>query len=222
MGGELTNRILCNVDTADHIRPTIFTTLKMDATRHSDFKVIIIGAGLSGSLLANGLQNSGIDYTVYERDRADTSRTGFQIRMGGPALEGMRTCLTKPDLDRIVSKFGRAGGRKAVVPNLLDRNFRPVIDLSPFKNYTKSAGISRVVLRDEMLRPIRDTGRLVHDRKLERLEIIQKGEIERVKVIFEGGQTDEADVVIGADGNHSKVNIPESQARTFVSTVQTW
>ena len=115
-------------------------------------KIIIIGAGLSGTLLANGLLNSNIDFTLYERDRAHTKREGYQIRLGGPSLEGMRACLKKPDLERIVSKFGRAAGRKAVAPNVFDREFRSLIDLSAFKAYSKSAAISRVVLRDEMMK----------------------------------------------------------------------
>ena len=170
------------------------------------FKVIIIGAGLSGALIANGLLNSNIQFTLYERDRADTKREGYQIRLGGPALEGMRACLKPSDLERIVSKFGRAAGRKAVAPNLFDRDFRPLIDLSMFKAYSKSAAISRVVLRDEMMKQVPED-RVVYERKFERIEIVQRDGRERAKVYFEGGHEDEADVVIGADGNHSKVSL---------------
>lgn len=66
----------------------------------------------------------------------------------------MRACLKKSDLERIVSRFGRAAGRKAVAPNLFDRDFRPPIDLSLFKAYNKSAAISHVLLRDEMMKQI--------------------------------------------------------------------
>lgn len=52
------------------------------------FKVIIVGGGLGGSLLASGLMNNNVDFTLYERDAADSNREGYQIRMGDAALEG--------------------------------------------------------------------------------------------------------------------------------------
>lgn len=38
------------------------------------FKVIVIGGGLSGALLTNGLLNNNVNTTLYERDAADSKR----------------------------------------------------------------------------------------------------------------------------------------------------
>lgn len=47
-----------------------------------NFKVIVIGGGLAGSLLTNGLLNNGVEAKLYERDAANSKRDGYQIRLG--------------------------------------------------------------------------------------------------------------------------------------------
>ena len=43
-------------------------------------RVLIIGAGLGGLALAEGLMNAGFDVTVFERDESLTSRPqGYRI-----------------------------------------------------------------------------------------------------------------------------------------------
>ncbi|KAK7966934.1 uncharacterized protein PG986_001211 [Apiospora aurea] len=68
----------------------------------SPLKVIIVGGGLSGACLANGILNradddgaSPIDVTIYERGTEASSRGGYQIRLGAHALVGLRACLTE-------------------------------------------------------------------------------------------------------------------------------
>lgn len=55
--------------------PLLFTK---DMEENDAFKVIIIGGGLAGSLLANGLSEHAIDFVVYERDAEDSAtRDGY-------------------------------------------------------------------------------------------------------------------------------------------------
>lgn len=112
------------------------------------FKVIIIGGGLAGSLLANGLQLNDIDFMVYERDVKESGRAGYQIRLGASALVGFRACLEKERMDLLMKKFGRSGGVISSAPILYSTKFESLLDLTKFPAYSKSAPINRVILRD--------------------------------------------------------------------------
>lgn len=87
------------------------------------FKVIIVGGGLAGCLLASGLLRERIDVTVYEALPENSKRDGYQIRLGEYALVGLRTCLDADRLRSIMSKFGRSGASLAHAPLVLDKNF---------------------------------------------------------------------------------------------------
>jgi 2-polyprenyl-6-methoxyphenol hydroxylase-like FAD-dependent oxidoreductase len=165
-------------------------------------KVIIIGAGLAGSLLANGLLRNKIDITVYERDDESANRKGYQIRLGAHALAGFKACLSPEQLEYVLSKFGRSGGVVASAPALFDKDLNLQLDLSKFPAYTKSAPINRALLRDLLQAPLRDKGILRYGKDFVRYELLDDGGI---RAYFKDGYIDDADILIGADGNVSKV-----------------
>lgn len=172
-----------------------------------NFKVIIIGAGLSGCLLANGLLRKGIEVVVYERLSRHSKREGYQIRLGAPALKGMRACLSPEQISAVTAKFGRAGGSLNRAPVWYDHQFRILLDPSRFEAYHKSAPISRVVLRDALAEPLFEAGKLKYGFEFCRYEIVRHGpEYEGVRVVFGNGFVDEGDLLIGADGSHSRVS----------------
>lgn len=172
------------------------------------FKVVVVGGGLSGALLANGLLNNGVDVTVYERDAADSKREGYQIRLGDAAMQGFKACLTKDCLSTILRKFGQSTLAASTAPTIMTTKFKPILDLTQSVSYSKSSAINRVALRNILLEPIKAAGRVRFDKSLVRYEIVHKGtDSEAVMVYFSDGSTHKCHVLIGADGSGSKVMI---------------
>ncbi|KAL6414165.1 FAD binding domain-containing protein [Ilyonectria robusta] len=171
------------------------------------FKVIIIGGGLAGNLLALGLTRNNIDVQVYERSERHSTREGLQIRLTAPALEGMRTCLSKEQLMTIVKKFGPASEAKAEAPRVFHKDGKLLIDLRQFPAYDKNAPINRGLLRDLMADPLYDAGKLKYEAGFDRYEVLNAAtDNEMIRVWLADGTHDDCDLLIGADGSYSKVN----------------
>ncbi|KAF2823874.1 FAD/NAD(P)-binding domain-containing protein [Ophiobolus disseminans] len=154
----------------------------------SSFKVLIIGGGLSGALLANGLLNNNIDFTIFERDHAHSKREGYQIRLGAGANAGFRVCLTDAQIQTITNKLGKSTVTASTAPALYTSQFRELIDFS--------AVPSDVVL----------AGHIEYGKAFIRYSGVERGGEEKVRVEFEDGSCEYGDVVVGADGANSRVN----------------
>lgn len=181
------------------------------------FKVIIIGSGLAGNLLANGLINNNVDVEVYERLPRDAKREGYQIRLGENALKGFRACLTPERKQAIISKFGRSNGKFAAAPIMYNGNFEPTLDLNRFPNYEKSAAISRKILRELLAEPVDEAGRLFYGKGLKDYTVINPGaDDEKIRVRFDDDSTADCDILVAADGAHSKVShSPEDSSKNL-------
>ncbi|KAL3473185.1 FAD/NAD(P)-binding domain-containing protein [Aspergillus californicus] len=171
------------------------------------FRVIIIGGGLSGSLLGNGLHNNGVEVTVYERDPQDQKREGYQIRLGDSAMTGFRACLKEDHLHRIIGKFGQSSSSTSTAPSVYNSHFQQILHLTTLPSYSKSWAINRVVLRNLIAEPLEKLGLVRFGKKFTHYEI-SNGESgsEQVRVHFSDGSVDECDILVGADGGGSTIN----------------
>ena len=175
----------------------------------SNFKVIIIGGGLAGCLLGNGLLQHGVDFTIYESDAVDAKREGYQIRLGGPALEGFKACMTDEQLNKLYPLFGRSGGILSSAPITYDIHMNPLLDLTKFPAYTKSAPINRIVLLNFLSQWVSDSGNLNYGKRYVKYEVLPgtgtRGK--KIRALFDDGTMDECDLLISAEGSRSKVRL---------------
>lgn len=77
--------------------------------------VVIIGGGIGGLCLAQGLKKSGISVAVYERDQsADFRGQGYRLNINPDGSHALRECLPENLLDLVVATSGKpAMGRIA-------------------------------------------------------------------------------------------------------------
>lgn len=171
--------------------------------------IVIIGAGLGGLCLAQGLQRRGISFDVYERDAAPDSRPqGFRIKIDQTGQQAIAACLPPalnallrdtcavpvngvnligPDLepvgDRWVASWQRAGGDDAPVGRVEDLN------------------ADRLAMRKVLLRGIE--AHVHFGRGFVGYERSERGGMWRAK--FDDGGAAEADVLVAADGVNSSL-----------------
>ncbi|KAI9833175.1 MAG: hypothetical protein M1819_003798 [Sarea resinae] len=172
------------------------------------FKVLIIGGGLAGSLLANGLVRNGVDVEVYDRDVVRSKREGYQIRLGAQALQGMHTCLDEETCREIIGKFGKSGSQVYTTPILYSTDLQPLRGFTRSPPYSRSAPISRVVLRDALAEPLIQKHIIRYEKKYVRCQIIPGDGpgLEKVRAHFEDGTFSDADIMVAADGSGSRIN----------------
>ncbi|CAD6574372.1 MAG: hypothetical protein TREMPRED_001100 [Tremellales sp. Tagirdzhanova-0007] len=107
------------------------------STSSPDLPVLIIGAGISGLLLAQGLKKHSIPFHIYEKDEAlDARPQGYRIRLNLVGLHALRDALPKDVNDevwRTAAKFVPGLGRvdAATGRDLGGPGLPPPPDLAP-------------------------------------------------------------------------------------------
>ena len=175
-------------------------------------KVIIVGGGLAGACMGNGLVNKGNDLfnvTVFERDAESSNRDGYQIRLGAHALVGFRACLTEKQYNELLLCFGRSGGVVSSAPAIYTTDMKLLLDLSKFPAYQKSAPIGRARLREFLQAPLREKSIMRYGKKFVRFEVIDADGTpgqSTIRAHFEDGSSEDCDILLSAEGSGSRVN----------------
>lgn len=170
------------------------------------FNVIIVGCGLSGPLLPSGLLEAGVKVDVYGKLPADLKRYGYQIRVAQPCMDAFRLNLTPEQNEKIQASVGHFDANEKTTPIWYDHKLKPLLDMGRIsEQYHNSVPMDRVVLRDLISeRPI-ESGIVHLDKRFSHYEIISDQGRKRVHVSFDDGTSSDCDLLIGADGSHSKV-----------------
>ncbi|MEV6566421.1 FAD-dependent oxidoreductase [Streptomyces kronopolitis] len=155
-------------------------------------RVSVVGAGLGGLCLAQGLRGAGIEVDVYERDPAITARfQGYRLVLDPVGFAALRGCLPQrlhPLLDAVVSD--------ARVERLaLDAQLNKIGEIGPAR--------SGIVVDRQVLRHLLLTGLTVHTGAA--LTGYDVGDGGRVEARFAQREAATADLLVGADGVGSAV-----------------
>jgi 2-polyprenyl-6-methoxyphenol hydroxylase-like FAD-dependent oxidoreductase len=166
--------------------------------------VLIIGGGLGGLCLAQGLHRAGISVAVYERDRTRTDRLqGYRVHINPAGSRALHDCLP-PDLyDTFVATCGEAADGFTFYTEQL-RELLSIGDVNghaaPPDPVDSHKSVSRITLRQILLTGLDE---LVHfDKEFTRYERQPDGTI---LAHFADGTSASGDLLVAADGANSRV-----------------
>src|SRR5580700_580567 len=156
-------------------------------------KIIIIGAGLGGLALAQGLTRAGFNVVVFERDESPESRAqGYRISIRTLGLNALKTLLTKDKFERLdAAKVADIGDGIAYATSKMKALLK--IPLG------KDAAVQ--LLRTELRKVLLDGVNVEWNKRL----VSFKEQVDEVQAHFEDGSTASGDLLVGCDGGASKV-----------------
>ncbi len=163
-------------------------------------RVLVIGAGIGGLCLAQGLAGAGIAVAVYERDRSPAVRAqGYRISLKRDGSQALRTCLPPHRYELCRATAIRTATRMVFMDSQLRPRFARLL---PSPDPADSFGVNRLTLREILLAGLVRPVATVHfGRTLVRYEEDDAG----VTAWFADGSRATGDLLVGADGTNSAV-----------------
>ncbi|MEV6034155.1 FAD-dependent monooxygenase [Nonomuraea sp. NPDC052116] len=166
--------------------------------------VAVIGGGIGGLCLAQGLKRAGVAVTVYERDRtADSRLQGFRLNIDPSGSVALHACLPPALWEVLVATAGDPG------PGIgfLDERMRTLVrigqdgpDRDPLDPATGRHAVSRITLRKLLLAGLDDVVRFGKE-----FTGFARADDGTVTAKFADGTAATADVLVAADGVNSRV-----------------
>ena len=165
-------------------------------------RIAIIGAGLGGLCLAQGLKKNGIDCKIFEKDAAINTRTqGYRIRVNEPGRKALQACLPQDLYNLFIDTCAASYSGMNVLTTYLESSkndlveswsdgIKEIPDLKP----------NRLTLREILLQGLEEN--ISFGKELADWKELENGEVE---LSFADGTIYIADLVVAADGVHSKI-----------------
>ena len=185
--------------TAHPIRSSLGTAVR------APLHVVIIGGGIGGLTLAQGLKKSGVSAAVYERDRTRTDRVqGYRVHINPTGSLALHECLPAP----LFKAFTRTCGRSSEGIRFVTEQMKVLLVLDRLNAPGRFGGdgvaqhrsVSRITLRQVLLSGLEDA---VHFGKT--FVRYEESPLGRIVAHFEDGSTVEGDVLVAADGGGARV-----------------
>jgi 2-polyprenyl-6-methoxyphenol hydroxylase-like FAD-dependent oxidoreductase len=168
-------------------------------------RVLVIGGGLGGLCLAQGLHRAGVGVAVYERDSSSWARSqGYRFHMDIRGEEALRECLP-PNLCELALATRGQPSRGITVFSVVDGQLREAVtryfpERSSSEFVTVGSAIDRLTLRQIMLAGLDD---IVHfGKEFTHYEQRPDG---TVCAYFADGTSAIGDVLVAADGVGSRI-----------------
>ena len=186
------------------------------------FRVLVIGGGLGGLCLAQGLHRAGIDVAVYERDRSPEARSqGYRFHMDIRGEEALHACLPSRLYELAMATCGQPS-KGATVFKVVDGELREVAtrrfpERGSSEFVTSGAAIDRLILRQILLAGLDD---VVHfGKEFTRYEQRLDGTI---RACFADGTEAVGNVLVAADGIGSRIREQFLPHAELIDTGMRW
>mmetsp|Transcript_5597 Transcript_5597/g.8979 ORF Transcript_5597/g.8979 Transcript_5597/m.8979 type:complete len:525 (+) Transcript_5597:97-1671(+) len=181
---------------------TMRTGVPDEITKENPLKVAIAGGGVGGLMAARALQKHGVEVAVFERT-SEFKRFGGPIQLASNALSTIKAIDTHL-FERIMEKFTFTGVRTNGIKDGLRTEwyakFQAITDAADEGGLPYTGVINRPDLQEIMLEEI---GPIVENgRQVDRYEELPGG---GVRVHLSDGSSEDADVLLGADGIWSTI-----------------
>lgn len=157
-------------------------------------KVLVVGAGIAGPTQAYWLLRAGHDVTLVERSP--------ELRRGGYLIDFWGAGFDVADRMGIVPELQRRG--YLLRARVVDRRGRRIASIKPsviMGTTSRYVSIRRSELATVIYQALGGAAELILNETIETLH----DDGDRVRCRFESGQTRDFDLVVGADGLHSRV-----------------
>ncbi|MCJ1455672.1 hypothetical protein MMC28_006028 [Mycoblastus sanguinarius] len=165
--------------------------------------VLIIGAGISGLALAQGLLKAGIPFRVFERDaRLNIRSQGYRFRLIDTGIDALARVLPPDLFERVVATCGiTTSGKMGAGARLDALSSQPMPGPGgpqPHGN-VEPLNVDRTVLRSQLIRGLEEY--VEYGKEFSSYEIMPSG----VTVKFGDGSEAEGSLLVGADGARSRI-----------------
>jgi hypothetical protein len=143
-------------------------------------KVMIVGAGTGGLCLAQGLKQSGIDVSVFERDSTTTDRLqGYRLHISSNGARALEHCLPVT----LFKEFLGSAAKSNQAVNFLDSNLKRLLTFAIVDDphaESREIPVSRITLRKVLLRGLENV--MNFEKRFQRYEQRSDGSV----VVVEG------------------------------------
>ncbi len=165
-------------------------------SQHS-FHVMIIGGGLGGLCLAQGLKKAGISVAIYERDRTRNERLqGYRIHIEAMGNRALHDCLPSHLFEAYLKATGSAGSGLLMCDEQLNHLMAFPVDVAKQDDPLESSrSVSRITLRQVLLAELDEI--VQFDKCYSHYQENPDGS---VTAFFEDGTSATGDLLVAADG----------------------
>jgi len=165
----------------------------MEKTSRAKNQILVIGAGLGGLALAQGLVLAGFDVTVFERDESPVSRAqGYRISIRSLGMHALAALLTPKKLSRLSTAKVRDVGDGFTCANE---------KMEPFFTVPQGQDAAVQFLRSELRSLLQEGVNIQWNKRLVTFE----DKDDQVIAHFKDGSCATGDLLVGCDGSGSIV-----------------